>query len=154
MKVLWWIIFGSPRWVREFEMTSGLKGHFLWEGGCFKWVLGDGLTFVEFVGPSSNILVYRWKRILRRCQLWMSMLNVIRGRLQAWGHRCISFVGRIVLINAVLSFILIFYLSFLKMSIKVKIQCQFLWTGVSRQHKICWVKWEEICKPNKEWGLV
>jgi hypothetical protein len=86
------------------------------------------------------------------------MLNVIRGRLGAWGNKYVSLGGRIVLINAVLSAIPTFYLSFLKMPKKVwkeivKIQRVFLWAGLSKLTKTCWVKWDVICKPKKEGGL-
>jgi hypothetical protein len=64
------------------------------------------------------------------------MLNTLRCRLGNWGNKYVNLGGRIVMINAVLSAIPIFYLSFLKMPIKVwkevvKIQRKFLWGGLS-----------------------
>jgi hypothetical protein len=35
----------------------------------------------------------------------------------------------------------------------VKIQRAFLWGGLSRRNKVCWVKWDDVCKPKKEAGL-
>jgi hypothetical protein len=35
----------------------------------------------------------------------------------------------------------------------VKIQRVFLWAGLSKHSKTCWVKWDVICKPKKEGGL-
>jgi hypothetical protein len=35
----------------------------------------------------------------------------------------------------------------------VKIQRTFLWGGLSKRNKTCWVSWEDICKPKKEGGL-
>jgi hypothetical protein len=86
------------------------------------------------------------------------MLKVIRGRLGAWGNKFVSLGGRIVLINAVLSAIPVFYLSFMKMPVKVwkevvKIQRSFLWGGLSKRSHTCWVKWDDICRPKKEGGL-
>jgi hypothetical protein len=86
------------------------------------------------------------------------MLEVLKKRLGYWGNKYVSLGGRIVLINAVLSSILIFYLSYMKMPAKVwkevvKIQRSFLWGGVSLKRRICWVKWVDICKPKKEGGL-
>jgi hypothetical protein len=86
------------------------------------------------------------------------MLDSIRKRLGSWGNKYISLGGRIVLINAVLNSLPIFFLSFLKMPVKiwrevVRIQRKFLWGGLSNKNKMCWVKWSEICKPKKEGGL-
>jgi hypothetical protein len=46
----------------------------------------------------------------------------------------------------------------MKMPVKVwkeivRIQRGFLWRGLSKRRKICWVKWDEVCKPKKEGGL-
>ncbi|GAU38148.1 hypothetical protein TSUD_395930 [Trifolium subterraneum] len=94
----------------------------------------------------------------RKLSTWEPMLNVIKGRLCAWGNKYVSLGGRIVLINAVMNAIPIFYLSYMKMPLKVwrelvKLQRVFLWAGLSKQTKTCWVKWDVICKPKKEGGL-
>jgi hypothetical protein len=73
------------------------------------------------------------------------MLQVVRGRLGSWGNKYVSLGGRIVLINAVLNAIPIFYLAYMKMPKKVwkelvKIQRVFLWAGLSKNSKTCWVK--------------
>jgi hypothetical protein len=46
----------------------------------------------------------------------------------------------------------------MKMPVKVwkevvKIQRDFLWGGLSKKTRICWVRWNDICKPKKEAGL-
>jgi hypothetical protein len=83
----------------------------------------------------------------------------LSGKLNTWGHKYISFGGRIVLLNAVLNVIPIFYLSFLKLSVQVwrrlvGIQREFLWGGVGGDKKISWVKWETCVNPNQMegWG--
>jgi hypothetical protein len=86
------------------------------------------------------------------------MLNVIKGRLGSWGNKHVILGGRIVMINVVLSAISVFYLSFIKMPTKVwkevvKIQRSFLWGGLAKRNKTCWVKWNDICKPKREGGL-
>jgi hypothetical protein len=63
----------------------------------------------------------------------------------------VSLGGRIVLLNAVINAIPIFYLSFLKMPNKVwrrlvKIQRDFLWGGPRGGRKLCWVKWRVVCQ--------
>jgi mannosylglycoprotein endo-beta-mannosidase len=47
------------------------------------------------------------------------MLESIKSRLGSWGNKYVSLGGRIVLINAVLSSIPIFFLSYMKMPVKV-----------------------------------
>jgi hypothetical protein len=86
------------------------------------------------------------------------MLEVLKKRLGSWGNKYVSLGGRIVLINAVLSSIPIFFLSYMKMPVKVwrevvKLQRNFLWGGLSLKRRISWVKWEDICRPKKEGGL-
>jgi hypothetical protein len=94
----------------------------------------------------------------RKMSTWDPMIKVIRGRLGSWGNKYVSLGGRIVLINAVLNAIPIFYLSYLKMPNKVwkelvRIQRAFLWAGLSKVNKTCWVKWDVICRPKSEGGL-
>jgi hypothetical protein len=68
------------------------------------------------------------------------LLEKIRKRLFSWRNKYISLGGRIVLINAVLNAIPVFYLSFLKMlkivwKKLVRIQREFLWGGVRGEGK-------------------
>jgi hypothetical protein len=89
---------------------------------------------------------------------WEPMITVVRNRLGSWGNKYVSLGGRIVLINAVLNAILIFYLSYMKMPKKVwkelvKIERVFLWAGLTKITKTCWVRWDVICRPKKEGGL-
>jgi hypothetical protein len=70
----------------------------------------------------------------------------------------VSLGGRLTLLNAVLSDIPIFFLSFMKLPASVwkeivRIQRKFLWGGVSDRKRINWVKWETICLPKAEGGL-
>lgn len=69
-----------------------------------------------------------------------------------------SFGGRIILLNSVLNAIPIFYLSFLRMLVKVwrrlvRIQREFLWGEVGGGRKINWVKWSKVCQPKEKGGL-
>jgi mannosylglycoprotein endo-beta-mannosidase len=81
-----------------------------------------------------------------------------KRRLWSWGNEYRSLGGMVVLINAFLSTIPIFYLSYMKMMVKVwrevvSIQQNFLLGGLSKRRRISWVKWEDICKPKIEGGL-
>ncbi|GAU50085.1 hypothetical protein TSUD_371690 [Trifolium subterraneum] len=62
------------------------------------------------------------------------------------------------MINAVLNAIPIFYLSLLKIPVKILkqvicIQREFLWGGVRGENKIKWVKWSMVCKEKSKGGL-
>lgn len=66
-------------------------------------------------------------------------------------------MGRAILLNSILNDILVFFLSFLKMPMKVwktlvKIQRRFLLGGVKDDSKTSLVKCTK-CKPKKKWGL-
>ncbi|MCH82386.1 LINE-1 reverse transcriptase like, partial [Trifolium medium] len=150
--------------LRGFEMASGLKINF-WKS-C---VIGVNVT-EEFLGMASDFLNCRIGRIPfkylglpvganpRKMSTWEPMLESVRRRLGSWRNKYVSLGGRIVLINAVLNAIPIFFLSYMKMPVKVwrrlvTIQRNFLWGGSSQRAKICWVKWDDICRPKNEAGL-
>jgi hypothetical protein len=145
-------------------MVSGLKVNF-WKSSLIGVNVSD-----EFLGMASNFLHCRigntpFKYLglpvganPRSFSTWEPMLHTLRSRLGSWGNKHVSLGVRIVLINAVLNAIPIFYLSYLKMPVRVwkevvRIQRNFLWGGLSNKNKICWVKWSDVCKPRKEAGL-
>lgn len=71
----------------------------------------------------------------RKKEMWEPMVEQLRRRLHSWGNRYISLGGRVVLLNAMLNSIPIFYLSLFKMPAKVvkmvvALQRNFLWGGV------------------------
>lgn len=83
---------------------------------------------------------------LRRECFWEPILNKSRGRLAKWKHKSLFLGARITLINSVLSFLSLFFLSFFKIPSCVEkkiisIQRNFLWRGVEGGRKIAWVKW-------------
>lgn len=85
------------------------------------------------------------------------MIETLSGRLNTWGHKYISFGGRIVLINSVLNSIPIFYLFLMKMPVLVwrrivRIQREFLWGGVGGGRKINWVRWKSVCNQKRHGG--
>lgn len=62
------------------------------------------------------------------------------------------------MINAVLSSLPVYYLSFYKAPKKVldkiiQIQRRFMWGGSEECRKICWVKWDVVCCSREEGGL-
>jgi hypothetical protein len=150
--------------LRGFELASGLKVKF------WKSCIAGINVHNDFIAMASDFLNCRVGGLPfkylglpvganpRLCSTWRPMVEAIKKRFQSWGNKYISLGGRIVLINFVLNSLPIFFLSYLKMPSKVwkeviKIQRKFFWGGLSSRSRMCWVKWEEICKPKKEGGL-
>lgn len=95
---------------------------------------------------------------LRRAITWAPLINTMQNRLQGWRNKYLSFSGRVILINAVLSSLAVYYLSFYKVLKKVinnmvQIQRRFLWGGNDECRKICWVNLDLACKKREEGGL-
>ncbi|MCI00244.1 LINE-1 reverse transcriptase like [Trifolium medium] len=94
----------------------------------------------------------------RKEATWEPVIEVLHNRLNSWKNRFVSLGGRVILINSVLAAIPIFYLSFMKMPIKVwkrivAIQRNFLWGGANKKTKLAWVKWVDVCRPKERGGL-
>jgi hypothetical protein len=95
---------------------------------------------------------------VRREATWEPLINSLRKRLGGWTNRFVSFGGRITLLNSVLNAIPIFYLSYLKIPIKVwkkirRIQRDFLWGARGDRKKVNWIKWDVVCQPKRLGGL-
>jgi hypothetical protein len=150
--------------LRGFELMSGLKVNF-WKSCLIGVNVEEDFMYMatEFLNCRRGSIPFKYLGLPvganpRKLTTWEPMLNVMKGRLGSWGNKYISLGGRIVMINAVLSAIPVFFLSYMKMPTKVwkevvKIQRRFLWGGLSKRSKTCWVKWDDICKPKKEAGL-
>ncbi|GAU50741.1 hypothetical protein TSUD_99110 [Trifolium subterraneum] len=94
----------------------------------------------------------------RKERTWKPLLDTLTKRLSDWTFRYVSLGGRVVLLNSIINPISIFYLSFMKMPIKiwnliVKMQRQFLWGTTIKEQKIPWVSWTNVCKPKADGGL-
>lgn len=128
--------------LRCFELVSGLKVNFhkssliginidesfLSSAAKFLNCRVGGIPF-KYLG----LPVGANPRKLSTCQ---PMLDVLLRRLSSWKNRYLSLGGRIVLLNSVLIGIPIYFLSYMKMPLKVwmevvRIQREFPW-GVSR----------------------
>lgn len=104
--------------LRNFELAAGLKVNFHKSGLI-------GLKFnqrtVDHVTDILNCIVgplpFKFLGILvganpRRSASWYPLNNTIQNRLQGWRNRFLSFSGRVILINVVLSSLSIYYISF------------------------------------------
>jgi hypothetical protein len=133
-------------------MASGLKVNF-WKSGLIG--INVNSTFMEmactFLNCRQALLPFKYLGLPiganpKSEATWDPLLENLRKRLFSWRNKHLSFGGRIVLLNAVLNAIPIFFLSFLKLPVKVRkkitrIQREFLWGGARGGKKISWVKW-------------
>jgi len=150
--------------LRGFEMASGLKVHFY--KSCLMGI-NVPTEFMnmacDFLNCSEGLLPFKYLGLPvganpLKLATWEPLLEQLTRKLHSWGNKYVSLGGRIVLLNAVLNAIPIFYLSFLKMPVKVwrkivKIQRDFLWGGARGGRKLCWVKWKVVCQPRSNGGL-
>ena len=150
--------------LRGFEMVSGLEINFYKSS-----LIGVNvdLEFMDmtcsFLNCSKGSVPFKYLGLpvganSRSMSTWEPMVETLSGRLNNWGHKYISFGGRIVLINSVLNSIPIFYLSLMKMPVQVqrrivRIQREFLWGGVGGGRKISWVRWKSVCQQKRNEGV-
>jgi len=150
--------------LQGFEMASGLKINFSKSSLIRVNVPPEFMTMAcDFLKCSEGAIPFKYLGLpvgasSRKMFAWDPLLNLLSRKLNMWGHRYISFGGRIVLLNSVLNSIPIFYLSFLKMPTKVwrrivRVQREFLWGGVEGGRKISWVKWKSVCQQKRNGGL-
>jgi len=137
--------------LQGFELASGLKINFAKSCLIGVNVQTDFMDMAyNFLHCSQGSLPFRYLGLLvganhRKSTTWQPMVDLLDRRLNSWGHKYISFGGRIVLLNLVLNSIPIYYLSFMKMPVVVwkklvRLQREFLWGGVGGGKKINWVK--------------
>lgn len=147
-----------------FELVSGLKINY--HKSCLVGVTVDTsflCSAAEFLNCKVGGLPFKYLGLPvganpREASTWQPLLNALVKRLYSWKNRYLSLDGRIVLINSILSSIPTYFLSFMKMPLKVwrevvRIQREFLWGGTSGGKKIPWVKWSDVCKSRDKSGL-
>lgn len=86
--------------------------------------------------------------------IWDPLIKLVSRRLVTWRNRFVSLGGRVALLNSVLNFIHVFFLSFMKMLVSmwrklVDLQRYFLWRGSKGGTKVVWVKWVDVCKAKR-----
>ena len=80
----------------------------------------------------------------RRRVVWDPVIRKIEAKLSKWNQRFISLAGRITLINAVLTALPLFFLSFFRVPSAIMhkisaIQRKFHWGGKQEGRKIAWM---------------
>jgi hypothetical protein len=111
--------------LRGFEMVSGLKINF-WKSSLMGVnVSSDFLRVASaFLNCRVSTLPFKYLGLPvgaspRRATTWEPLLESLRKRLGSWGNKFVSLGRRIVLLNAMLNAIPIFYLSFMKIPVIV-----------------------------------
>ncbi|KAF5201766.1 RNA-directed DNA polymerase (reverse transcriptase)-related family protein, partial [Thalictrum thalictroides] len=90
---------------------------------------------------------------------WIQILvDKIKKRASSWAGRMLSFQGRVVLIQSVLSSIPIHNMGIYKWPRRCLEEGEaairnFLWSGDPTQRRAITLKWESVCKPREEGGL-
>ncbi|GAU10016.1 hypothetical protein TSUD_288060 [Trifolium subterraneum] len=109
--------------LRSFELASGLKVNFYKSS-----IMGINVSS-EFLGVAERFLHCRIGSIPfiylglpvranhRQEVTWQPLLDSLTKQLRVWRNKYASLGGRVVLLNSVLNFIPIFYLSFMKMPV-------------------------------------
>lgn len=82
----------------------------------------------------------------------------MKKRLRKWDTRSISMGRRVTIIKLVLSALPLYIMSLFYMPKLIEkkhrsLLCGFLWGGKETEKKVAWVKWDEVCKAEKECGL-
>ena len=111
--------------LRGFEMVSGLKVNF--HKSCLIGVNVDEVFMdmvCSFLNCRKGVVPFMYLglpvgAIPRKVETWEPFVEQLRRRLFSRGNRYISLGGRIVLLNSVPNSIPTFYLSLMKMPVKV-----------------------------------
>jgi hypothetical protein len=111
--------------LRAFELVSGLKVNF-WKSCVMGVNVSNDFIRLASLFLNSKIGSVPFKYLglpvganPRRASTWEPMVTALRKRLGAWGNNYVSLGGQIILLNAVLNAIPIFFLSFMKIPVAV-----------------------------------
>ncbi|CAJ2637160.1 unnamed protein product [Trifolium pratense] len=167
------ILVGEDSWnnlwtiksvLRGFELVSGLKINFI-KSKLYGINVDESFLMAgaSFLSCSSDIIPFKFLGIPvganpRRRDTWRPVVDAMMKRLNTWSGRQLSYGGRITLINSVLASLPVYFFSFFKapkcvINQLVRIQRNFLWGGGLEDKKLCWVKWDQVCRAKEQGGL-
>ena len=89
---------------------------------------------------------------------WRKVEKRFQKKLSCWKAKYLSYGGRLVLLNSVLSSLPMFMMSFFEipkgvLKILTILNQDFFWQGSSEKHKYRLAKWDILCRPKDQGGL-
>jgi hypothetical protein len=147
-----------------FEQLSGLKINFhKSELFCFGDAQNDASLYAEIFGcgqgqfPIMYLGIPIHYRRLTNAE-WKIVEERLQLRLSSWKGKLLSLGGRLVLINAVLSNMVLYMISFFQIPKGVLkrldyFRSRFFWQGDSEKKKYRLTKWSVVCRPKDHGGL-
>lgn len=88
----------------------------------------------------------------------LPLIEKIKGRINSWKNKYLSYAGRLQLLTSVISSLTNFWISAFRLPSSCikeieQICSVFLWDGPSLNSKRAKVAWQNLCKPKQEGGL-
>ena len=147
-----------------FEQLSGLKINFnKSELFCFGRAKEEQETYKQLFGCELGTLPFTYLGIpIHHRKLtnkeWKCIEDRFEKKLSCWKGKLLSYGGRLVLINSVLTSMPMFLLSFFEVPVGVRkrldfYRSRFFWQIDENKNKYRLAKWDVICRPKDQGGL-
>jgi len=147
-----------------FEQLSGLKINFhKSEIFCYGEAKQYETEYAEMFGCERGSYPFRYIGILMhhtklRNADWGIIEERFKRKLSTWKAKHLSYGGRLILLNSVLSSLPIFMMSFFEIPKCVLkrldfYRSTFFWQGNSDKKKYHLAKWDILCRPKDQGGL-
>ena len=147
-----------------FEPLSGLEINFhTSEIFCYGKAKEFEDEYIELFGCNTGEYPFRYLGIPihhRKLQNidWRRIEERFEKKLSCWKAKHLSYGGRLILINSVLSSLPIFMMSFFEIPKEVlkklnQYRSRFFWKGYKDKKKYRLAKWDIICRPMDQGGL-
>ncbi|XP_017245327.1 uncharacterized protein LOC108216978 [Daucus carota subsp. sativus] len=161
-------IKGVKRVLQGFEILSGLKINYskskLYGFNNSKEEIQEWSAAIGcFPGEDSfQYLGLELAKSPKRVQFWDPLLDKTKKKLAGWKGRSVSLAGRVVLLQAALDSLPIYWFNMFLMPKTVvskleKIRRNFFWgckeSNGQEQSKMHLIAWEKICRPKAEGGV-
>uniref|UniRef100_A0A8I6YB15 Reverse transcriptase domain-containing protein n=1 Tax=Hordeum vulgare subsp. vulgare TaxID=112509 RepID=A0A8I6YB15_HORVV len=147
-----------------FEQLSGLKINFnKSEFFCFVNAKAEQLTYNQLFGCEGGNLPFTYLEIpIHHRKLtnkeWKCIEDRFEKKLSCWKGKLLSYGGRLVLVNSVLTSMPMFLLSFFEVLVGVRnrldfYRSRFFWQSDEVKTKYRLARWDIICRPKEQGGL-
>jgi len=147
-----------------FDKLSGLKINFYKSDlYCFCEAQNDAHLYAKLFGCGQGqfLINYLGIPIHYRCLTvaeWKLVEERLQKRLNSWKGKLLSLVGRLVLINSVLTNMVLYMISFFQLpkGVLTKVyyfRSKLFWQGDSEKKKYRLARWNVVCLPKEYGGL-